>query len=100
MRKAGLLGLRGAWPWPSAEAWTILAVFGTVQAVLQLGLPGAEHKGPVSPKGNVPIYKVMHHLCCLLSALASVVAAQCMPALVEAWSRTGNNMWVATYVIA
>jgi 7-dehydrocholesterol reductase len=58
-QKAGLQGLRGAWPWPSAEAWTILAVFGALQAALQLGLPGAEHRGPVSPKGNVPVYKAL-----------------------------------------
>ena len=34
-----------------------MGAFGALQAVLQLALPGKEHKGPVSPKGNVPIYK-------------------------------------------
>lgn len=57
-QKAGFDGTRAAWPWPSSEAWGIIAAFGALQAVLQLGLPGAEHKGPVSPKGNVPVYKV------------------------------------------
>lgn len=45
-------------PIPSAEAWQIVAVFGTVQALLQLFTPGKEFLGPVSPKGNVPVYKV------------------------------------------
>ena len=57
-QKGGLQGLRAVWPWPSAEAWGIVASFGALEAALQLGLPGAEHRGPVSPKGNVPIYKV------------------------------------------
>ena len=67
-RKGGLQGLRSMWPWPSAEAWGIIAGFGALEALLQLGLPGAEHRGPVSPKGNVPVYKV---LCChFIAALA------------------------------
>ena len=78
VRKAGLLGLRGAWPWPSAEAWTILAVFGTLQAALQLGLPGAEHKGPVSPKGNVPVYKVLLQVSCPLLCIASFIMGPSM----------------------
>ena len=57
-QKGGLQGLRSVWPWPSAEAWGIIASFGALEALLQLGLPGAEHRGPVSPKGNVPVYKV------------------------------------------
>ena len=55
---AGVQGVRSVWPWPSLEAWAILGVFGALQAFLQLALPGKQHAGPVSPKGNVPIYKV------------------------------------------
>lgn len=57
---AGVRGVRNVWPWPSAEAWAIVSAFGALQAILQLAMPGKEHKGPVSPKGNVPIYKVCH----------------------------------------
>lgn len=57
---AGFKGVRNVWPWPSVEAWAIIGTFGALQALLQLALPGKEHKGPVSPKGNVPVYKV----CC------------------------------------
>ncbi|EIE25799.1 sterol delta-7 reductase DWF5 [Coccomyxa subellipsoidea C-169] len=56
-QKAGFQGVRASWPWPSQEAWAIIASFGGLQAFLQLALPGAVHKGPVSPKGNVPVYK-------------------------------------------
>ena len=58
-QKAGFDGVRASWPWPSREAWAIIASFGGLQAFLQVALPGAVHKGPVSPKGNVPVYKVI-----------------------------------------
>ena len=57
---AGVQGVRSVWPWPSLEAWVILGAFGSLQAFLQLAVPGKQHAGPVSPKGNVPIYKVQH----------------------------------------
>lgn len=65
---AGVQGVRSVWPWPSPEAWAILSVFGALQAFLQLAVPGKQHAGPVSPKGNVPIYKVhcAHPLYCIL----------------------------------
>ena len=56
-KAAGFRGVWNVWPRPSMEAWAILGAFGALQALLQLALPGKEHKGPVSPKGNVPIYK-------------------------------------------
>ena len=58
VQKNGLAGLRAAWPWPSAEAVAHVAAFGALQAALQLALPGRTFKGPVSPRGNVPVYKV------------------------------------------
>ena len=58
VQKSGLAGLRAAWPWPSAEAVAHVAAFGALQAALQLALPGRTFKGPVSPRGNVPVYKV------------------------------------------
>lgn len=53
----GLWGLYAAWPRPSLDAWLHIIVFGALQAALQLLLPGREHKGPITPKGNVPVYK-------------------------------------------
>lgn len=54
----GIWGLWELWPRPSAEAWVILLVFGSLQAGLQLGMPGRQHIGPTTPKGNKPVYKV------------------------------------------
>ena len=60
MQLEGLSGLWTAWPRPSLEAWSYVAGHGLLQAALQLGLPGRTHLGPVTPKGNVPVYKVCH----------------------------------------
>ncbi len=54
----GPSGLWAAWPRPSLEAWGYVAGHGLLQAALLLGLPGRTHYGPVTPKGNVPVYKV------------------------------------------
>ena len=60
-REQGPMGLWHLWPQPSAEAWAMLAVFGGLQAALQLCLPGRRHLGPATPKGNIPVYKVISH---------------------------------------
>ncbi len=54
----GLNGLWNAMPRPTPDAWMHIAAFGAIQAALQLLLPGKEHNGPVTPNGNVPVYKV------------------------------------------
>ena len=56
--KAGIKGLVAEWPQPRGEVWWLLACVGTLQAVLQVCVPGKKFLGPVSPKGNVPVYKV------------------------------------------
>ena len=40
------------------EAWTVFSAFGALQAAMQLLVPGTTFRGPVSPMGNVPEYKV------------------------------------------
>lgn len=56
--KAGFAGVRAAWPSAvDPEAWAIIASFGGLQAALQLALPGRRVTGPVTPAGNVPVYK-------------------------------------------
>lgn len=42
---------------PSLDSWMVLIVFGLVEAILQLYLPGKIVHGPVTPKGNIPVYK-------------------------------------------
>lgn len=54
----GLQGLWQAWPQPSLEAWLVLLAFGSFQAVLQRYAPGKRFEGPVTPNGNIPVYKV------------------------------------------
>ena len=56
--KEGPMGLWNLWPTPSREAWAVLAAFGGAEAFLQLYLPGKTFYGPISPKGNIPVYKV------------------------------------------
>jgi 7-dehydrocholesterol reductase len=38
-------------------AWKILVVFAAVELFLMKILPGREVEGPITPKGNVPVYK-------------------------------------------
>ena len=67
--KEGPMGLWNLWPTPSAEAWAVLAAFGGAEAFLQLYLPGKTFYGPISPKGNIPVYKVGRNGCPYLSSL-------------------------------
>jgi 7-dehydrocholesterol reductase len=39
------------------EAWKILAVFGGVELLLMKLLPGKQFEGPLTSKGNIPLYK-------------------------------------------
>lgn len=41
----------------SPTAWTILAVFAAFELFLMKVLPGDKFEGPITPMGNVPIYK-------------------------------------------
>jgi 7-dehydrocholesterol reductase len=61
----------------SVTAWKILAIFGAFELILMRFLPGKEFKGPVTPAGNVPVYKangilayVITIACYLLGAYA------------------------------
>ncbi len=38
-------------------AWKILAVFAAAELILMKLLPGRKFNGPVTPKGNIPVYK-------------------------------------------
>ncbi|KAG2658314.1 hypothetical protein PVAP13_1KG248000 [Panicum virgatum] len=58
LREHGLVeGLKAIWPMPTVVAWKIIFGFGLFEAVLQLLLPGKRFEGPISPTGNVPVYK-------------------------------------------
>ncbi|KAG0470424.1 hypothetical protein HPP92_017124 [Vanilla planifolia] len=58
LKKQGLFnGLKSIWPSPSLVAWKIIACFGAFEALLQLVLHGKRFEGPISPTGNIPVYK-------------------------------------------
>ena len=41
----------------SPTAWAIIGIFAAVQAILMRVLPGKPFHGPITPAGNVPVYK-------------------------------------------
>jgi 7-dehydrocholesterol reductase len=43
--------------WGSATAWNIIFIFIVFELALMRLLPGKRFTGPITPKGNVPIYK-------------------------------------------
>ncbi len=51
----------------SSLAWKMIAVFGGVQLALMKFVPGKEFLGPVTPKGNVPLYKANGVACFLIT---------------------------------
>ena len=57
-RALSLDTLAREWPRPSLAALQIIAVFALLEAVLLVALPGKEHRGPITPAGNRPVYKL------------------------------------------
>lgn len=58
LRDRGILeGLKAVWPMPTLVAGKIILGFALFEAALQLLLPGKRFEGPISPAGNVPVYK-------------------------------------------
>ncbi len=41
----------------SKTAWTIIGIFAAAELLLMRFLPGKTFKGPITPKGNVPVYR-------------------------------------------
>ena len=92
-------GLLAIWPRPSAEAWAYVAAFGVAQALMQLYVPGKVVKGPVTPKGNVPVYVVCTwRVSALLPdvrlALTRAAAGKRRPVLCADGCRSGRRILV------
>src|SRR5579864_5091770 len=51
----------------TSTAWKILACFAFFQLVLMRFVPGKPFVGPVTPKGNIPIYKANGMACFLIT---------------------------------
>lgn len=58
----------------SPTAWKIIAIYGAAQLLLMRFVPGKEFLGPVTPKGNVPVYKA-NGLACFGITMASFLIA-------------------------
>lgn len=58
----------------SATAWKILAIFASFQLLLMRLVPGKPFVGPITPKGNIPIYKA-NGITCFLITLATFLFA-------------------------
>lgn len=58
LRSEGIIEyLSSAYSRPSLTGFNYILVFGAIEAVFQLCLPGKVFYGPATPKGNVPVYK-------------------------------------------
>ncbi len=54
----------------SATAWKILAIYAVFQLTLMRIVPGKRFEGPITPQGNIPVYKA-NGVACFLITLAT-----------------------------
>ncbi len=59
----------------TAMAWKIIACFGLVQLILMRVVPGKRFEGPLTPKGNTPIYKANGFSCYLITMVLFFVGS-------------------------
>lgn len=58
----------------SKAAWKILAIFAAFQLLLMKIVPGKPFAGPITPKGNIPIYKANGFPCFLITFITFFLA--------------------------
>lgn len=51
----------------SKKAWSMIGIYAASQLLLMKVVPGKPFLGPISPKGNVPVYKANGVLCFLIT---------------------------------
>lgn len=61
--------------WGSPVAWTVIGVFAVFELALMKLVPGARFEGPITPKGNVPVYKANGVASFVISLVTYVVAS-------------------------
>ena len=80
----GLFGfLYSAWQpvfWGSKTAWMIIGVFMLTQLLIMRLVPGKPFRGPITPKGNVPVYKANG-----LMSFIVTIALFCFGSFVMGW---------------
>ena len=57
-------------------AWMIIAIFAAIQLTLMRLVPGKRFEGPITPKGNVPVYRA-NGFSCYLITLALFFGCSC-----------------------
>ena len=65
--REGLASVFAKVPPPTPRAWATIGVWAAYGIATQLLVPGKEFRGPISPKGNVPVYKANGFQCYLLT---------------------------------
>lgn len=60
----------------SKTAWTMIAIFGGSQLLFMKLLPGKLVKGPITPKGNIPVYKANGPLAFVVTLFCFYFATQ------------------------
>ena len=59
----------------SATAWKILGTFAAFELLLMRLIPGKPFLGPITPKGNIPVYKANGPACYLITLAAFFLGA-------------------------
>ena len=59
----------------TAESWKILAIYAAFQLILMKVVPGKPFLGPITPKGNIPVYKANGVPCFLITLIAFFIGA-------------------------
>lgn len=65
--RAGFAAVFSKVPPQTPRAWATIGVWAAYGMASQLLVPGKEFRGPISPKGNVPVYKANGFQCYLLT---------------------------------
>lgn len=59
----------------TSNAWTIIASFAALQLLLMKIVPGKPFVGPITPKGNIPIYKANGPACFIITLVLFFLGA-------------------------
>jgi 7-dehydrocholesterol reductase len=68
LTKSSLDSISSYFPSFSSSSLSIILIFAVVQALLLIYVPGATHKGPLTPAGNRPTYKLNGVACYVITA--------------------------------
>jgi len=61
--------------WGTKSAWEIISIFALTQLILMRVIPGRRFEGPVTPKGNIPVYKANGFACYSITLLLFLVGS-------------------------